>query len=149
MKKLILASIAIACVCISTAGQTSTPSKRRAVKTGPPNGIFSPAIITGDLVFTSGQIGIDSKTGQIVEGGIEAQTQQVFKNLAAVLEAAGSSVDHILKATVFLADMNDYNVMNELYRKQFKGDPPARTTVQVARLPRDAKIEIEAVAILK
>ena len=79
----------------------------------------------------------------------EAQFQQVFKNLTAVLEASGSSVDHIVKATVFLADMNDYNAMNELYRKQFKGDPPARTTVQVARLPRDARIEIEAVAVLK
>ena len=75
--------------------------------------------------------------------------EQVFKNLTAVLEASGSSVEHIVKATVFLADMNDYNAMNELYRKQFKGDPPARTTVQVAKLPRDARIEIEAVAVLK
>ena len=146
MKKLILAIVAIACVSSYAAGQTA---KRRAVKTGPPNGIFSPAIITGDLVFTSGQIGIDPKTGQFPEGGIEAQTEQVFRNLAAVLEASGSSVDHILKATVFLADMNDYNTMNELYKKHFKGDPPARSTVQVARLPRDAKIEIEAIAVLK
>lgn len=149
MKKLILAIVAIAFVSVSAAGQTPASNKRRAVKTGPPNGLFSPAIITGDLVFTSGQIGIDSKTGQLAEGGIEGQFQQVFKNLAAVLEASGSSVDHILKATVFLADMNDYDVMNQLYRKQFKGDPPARTTVQVARLPRDARIEIEAVAVLK
>lgn len=148
MKKLILAFIAIACVCVNVAGQTTAPAKRRVVKTGPPNGIFSPAIITGDLVFTSGQIGIDSKTGQLAEG-MEAQFQQVFKNLAAVLEASRSSVDHIVKATVFLADMNDYNAMNELYRKQFKGDPPARTTVQVARLPRDARIEIEAIAVVK
>lgn len=146
MKKLLLVIVAIACISVHTDGQTS---KRRAVKTGPPNGLFSPAIITGDLVFTSGQIGIDSKTEQLAEGGIEGQFQQVFKNLTAVLEASGSSVDHIVKATVFLADMNDYNVMNELYRKQFKGDPPARTTVQVVRLPRDAKIEIEAVAVLK
>ena len=149
MKKLLFVIVAIACVSVHAAGQTTASSKRRVVKTGPPNGIFSPAIITGDLVFTSGQIGIDSKTGQLAEGGIEGQFQQVFKNLAAVLEASGSSVDHIVKATVFLADMNDYNVMNDLYRKQFKGDPPARTTVQVARLPRDAKIEIEAVAVLK
>ena len=149
MKKLMLAFIAIACICVHVSAQTAATGKRRAVKTGPPNGIFSPAIITGDLVFTSGQIGVDSKTGQIVEGGIEAQTEQVFRNLAAVLDAAGSSVDHIVKATVFLADMNDYNVMNELYKKHFKGDPPARSTVQVARLPRDAKIEIEAVAVLK
>ena len=149
MKRLIVALVAIACLSVYADGQTTTPSKRRPVKTGPPNGIFTPAIITGDLVFTSGQIGIDPKTGQFPEGGIEAQTQQVFRNLAAVLEASGSSIDHIVKATVFLADMNDYNLMNDLYRKQFKGDPPARTTVQVARLPRDARIEIEAVAVLK
>ena len=145
MKKLILSLVVIACASSFAVGQNA---KRRAVKTGPPNGIFTPAIVSGDLVFTSGQIGVDSK-GQIVEGGIEAQTEQVFRNLAAVLEAAGSSVDNILKATVFLADMNDYNTMNELYKKHFKGDPPARTTVQVARLPRDARIEIEAVAVLK
>ena len=145
MKRLILTFVVIACASSFAVAQNA---KRRAVKTGPPNGIFTPAIVTGDLVFTSGQIGVDAK-GQIVEGGIEAQTEQVFRNLATVLEAAGSSVDNIVKATVFLADMNDYNTMNELYRKHFKGDPPARTTVQVARLPRDAKIEIEAVAVLK
>jgi 2-iminobutanoate/2-iminopropanoate deaminase len=149
MKRLVVAFITLACMCVCVAAQTTAPSKRRPVKIGTPNGIFTPAIITGDLVFTSGQIGIDPKTGQFPEGGIEAQTQQVFRNLATVLEASGSSVDHIVKATVFLADMNDYNVMNELYKKQFKGDPPARTTVQVARLPRDARIEIEAVAVLK
>ena len=146
MKKLMLALVAIACLSSAGAAQTA---KRRAVKTGPPNGIFSPAIVTGDLVYTSGQIGVDSKTGQIVEGGIEAQTEQVFRNLEAVLTAAGSSIEHVVKATVFLADMNDYNTMNELYKKHFKGDPPARTTVQVARLPRDARIEIEVVAVLK
>jgi 2-iminobutanoate/2-iminopropanoate deaminase len=146
MKKLILAFVTIACISVCVAGQTG---KRRAVKMGTPNGLFTPAIVVGDLVFTSGQIGVDAKTGQIVEGGIEAQTEQVFRNLATVLEAAGSNVDNIVKATVFLADMNDYNTMNELYRKHFKGDPPARTTVQVARLPRDARIEIEAVAVLK
>ena len=146
MKKLMLALLAIACLSSASAAQTA---KRRAVKTGPPNGIFSPAIVTGDLVYTSGQIGVDSKTGQIVEGGIEAQTEQVFRNLEAVLTAAGSSIEHVVKATVFLADMNDYNTMNELYKKHFKGDPPARTTVQVARLPRDARIEIEVVAVLK
>ena len=149
MKRLILTFVAIACIGVYVTAQTSAPAKRRALKTGPPNGLFSPAIITGDLVFTSGQIGLDPKTGQFPEGGMEAQFQQVFKNLTAVLEASGSSVDHIVKATVFLADMNDYNAMNELYRKQFKTDPPARTTVQVARLPRDARIEIEAVAVLR
>lgn len=147
MKKLILLFVVIACASSYAVGQTAS-GKRRAVKIGTPNGIFTPAIVTGDLVFTSGQIGIDSKTGQLAEG-IEGQFEQVFKNLTAVLEASGSSIDHVVKATVFLADMNDYNTMNELYKKQFKGDPPARTTVQVARLPRDAKIEIEVVAVLK
>lgn len=127
---------------------TAQTNKRRAVKTGLPKGIFSPAIITGDLVFTSGQIGIDGKAGQMAEG-FEAQLERVFRNLAAVLEASGSSVDHIVKATVFLADMNDYDKMNALCSAKFKGDPPARSTVQVARLPRDARIEIEAVAVVK
>jgi 2-iminobutanoate/2-iminopropanoate deaminase len=145
MKKAFLAFVAIAMLASYAAGQTA---KRRAVKTGTPNGIFSPAIITGDLIYTSGQIGIDSKTGQLAEG-FEAQLEQVFKNLETVLEASGSSIDHVVKATVFLADMNDYNTLNELYRKKFKGDPPARSTVQVARLPRDARVEIEVVAVVK
>jgi 2-iminobutanoate/2-iminopropanoate deaminase len=145
MMKVFLAFAAIAIASSYVSGQTA---KRRAVKTGTPNGIFSPAIITGDLVYTSGQIGIDSKTSQLAEG-FEAQLEQVFKNLETVLEASGSSIDHVVKATVFLADMNDYNKLNELYPKKFKGDPPARTTVQVARLPRDARIEIEVVAVVK
>ena len=149
MKRSVLALallVTIAGLCSSVEAQTT--SKRKAVKTGTPNGIFSPAIIAGDLVFTSGQIGIDPKTGEMAEG-MEAQLEQVFRNLTTVLEASGSSIDHVVKATVFLADMNDYNKMNELYRTKFKGDPPARSTVQVARLPRDARIEIEVVAVLK
>ena len=162
MKKIALLLFALMCCGIAVNGQTrsgsratvktqkSEAARRRAVKMdAPPNGLFSPAIVSGDLVFTSGQIGVDPKTGQIVEGGLEEQAEQVFRNLAAVLEAAGSSTEHILKATVFLADMADYNAMNELYRRHFKGDPPARTTVQVARLPRNARIEIEAIAIVK
>ena len=150
MKKFVLVVVAIliALVCIVIVADAQTSSKRRAVKTGTPNGLFSPAIIAGDLVFTSGQIGIDPKTGQMAEG-MEAQLEQVFRNLTTVLEASGSSIDHVVKATVFLADMNDYDKMNELYRAKFKGDPPARSTVQVARLPRDARIEIEVVAVLK
>lgn len=146
IKRLMLTSVAIACVAVFAEAQTS--QKRKAVKTGPPNGIYTPAIVVGDLVFTSGQIGIDPKTGQLAEG-FEAQFEQVFRNLSAVLEAAGSNTDNMVKATVFLADMNDYNKMNELYRAKFKGDPPARTTVQVAALPRAARIEIEAIAVLK
>ena len=112
MKNLMLALVAICCAGVFTNAQTG---KRRAVKTGPPNGIFSPAIIVGDLVFTSGQIGLDSKTGQMPEG-MEAQFEQVFRNLDGVLQASGSSIDNIVKVTVFLADMNDYNKMNELYK---------------------------------
>ena len=144
-KRLTLIIVAVACMCAVVEAQTA---KRRAVKTGPPNGIYTPAIVVGDLVFTSGQIGIDSKTGQLPEG-FEAQFEQVFRNLAGVLEASGSSVEHMVKATVFLADMNDYTKMNELYRAKFKGDPPARTTVQVAALPRGARVEIEAIAVVK
>ena len=147
MKQILLLGIVALMFGSVALGQTAT-NKRRPVKTGTPNGLFTPAIVSGDLVFTSGQIGIDSKTGQLAEG-FEAQFEQVFKNLTAVLEAAGSSSEHMLKATVFLADMNDYNKLNELYKAKFKGDPPARTCVQVARLPRDARIEIEAVAVLK
>lgn len=145
MRRVILIVVAVACMCAVVDAQ---PAKRRPVKTGPPNGIFTPAIIVGDLVFTSGQIGLDPKTGQLPEG-FEAQFEQVFRNLTGVLEAAGSSTEHMVKATVFLADMNDYNKMNELYRAKFKGDPPARTTVQVAALPRAARIEIEAIAVVK
>ena len=85
----------------------------------------------------------------MAKGGIEEQTEQTLRNLAAVLEAAGSDMSHVLKTTVFLADMNDFAAMNEVYRRHFKDPPPARSTVQVARLPRDARIEIEAVALVK
>ena len=159
MKKILMLSLALACCGITAAGQQPGAAKtqksesvrRRAVNLpgSTPNGLFSPAVVSGDLVFTSGQIGVDPKTGQLAEGGTAGQLEQVFKNLSAALEAAGSSTEHILKATVFLADMADYNTMNELYKKQFKGDPPARTTIQVAALPRGARIEIEAVAVLK
>lgn len=149
MKRLVLLLVALVCLGSYEGSYVEAQNvKRKAVNTGQPNGIFSSAIVTGNLVYTSGQIGLDPKTGQLPEG-VEAQFEQVFRNLTTVLEASGSSIEHVVKATVFLADMNDYNKMNELYRKQFKGDPPARTTVQVARLPRDARIEIEMVAVLK
>ena len=148
-KKLILTVVTTMFLATVAMGQTGTAgNKRRPVKTGPSNGLLTPAIVSGDLVFTSGQLGLDSKTGQLPEG-FEAQFEQAFKNLTALLDTAGSSSEHILKATVFLADMNDYAKLNELYKTKFKGDPPARTTVQVARLPRDARVEIEAVAVLK
>ena len=97
------------------------------------------------LVFTSGQIPLDPKTGQMVEGDIKAQTKQVLENLKAVLEAGGSNLKKVIKCTVFLADMNDFAAMNEVYGEYFNQAPPARSAFQVARLPKDAKIEIEAI----
>ena len=112
-------------------------------------GPYSQAIRTGNLVFTSGQIPIDPKTGEFVAGGVAEQTEQVMRNLAALLEAAGSGLDRIVKTTVFLADMNDFAVMNEVYGRYFKENPPVRATVQAARLPRDARVEIEAIALVE
>lgn len=161
MKKLILL-LALTCISSNIAGQPrsnngqaknqkSTTSRRVIKPAKPPRGpvVFSPAIVAGELVFTSGQIGIDPATSQIVEGGFEAQAEQVLRNLAAVLESAGSDMSQVLKTTVFLADMENYDKMNEIYGRHFKVDPPARSTVQVARLPRNAMIEIEAIALVK
>lgn len=111
-------------------------------------GAYSQAIKAGGFVFVSGQVPIDPATGQFVDGGIAEQTERVLKNVAAVLEAAGSSLDHVVKTTVFLADMNEFSAMNEVYGRFFTEAPPARATVQAARLPRDARVEIEAVALL-
>jgi 2-iminobutanoate/2-iminopropanoate deaminase len=97
------------------------------------------------LVFTSGQIPLDPKTGQMVEGDIKVQTKQVLENLKAVLEAGGSNLKKVIKCTVFLADMNDFAAMNEVYGEYFNQAPPARSAFQVARLPKDARIEIEAI----
>src|SRR5262247_3202487 len=145
-----LAMLVIACGAVFARSQTNAsvaPQKqgieRRVVKlpgAPAPSLPISPAIVAGDLVFTSGQIGIDPKTGQMVAGGIEEQADQVLRNLTGVLEAAGSSMSYVAKTTVFLADMNDYAAMNEVYRRYFKQDPPARSAIQVAKLPANAKI---------
>lgn len=111
-------------------------------------GPYSQAIKTNGIVFCSGQIPIDPATGNFVSENIEEQTVQVFKNLIAVLEAAGSGLDRVVKTTVFLADMNDFAAMNEVYAKYFSDNEPARATVQAARLPRDAKVEIDCIAIV-
>jgi 2-iminobutanoate/2-iminopropanoate deaminase len=110
-------------------------------------GPYSQAIRLGDFVFTSGQIPIDPKTGAFVEGGIAEQTEQVLRNLAEVLRAAGTGLEGVVKTTVFLADMNDFAAMNEVYGRFFSSQPPARSTVEAARLPRDARVEIEAIAV--
>lgn len=111
-------------------------------------GPYSQAIRAGGFVFASGQIPIDPATGEFVKGGVAEQTEQVLKNLGAVLEAAGSGLDKVVKTTVFLADMKEFAQMNEVYAKFFTGAPPARATVAAAGLPRDARVEIEAVALI-
>jgi len=123
---------------------------REIVKTeGAPAAIgpYSQAVRAGGFVFVSGQIPLDPATGQFVEGGVREQTEQVLRNLAAVLEAAGTNLDRVVKTTVFLADMDDFAAMNEVYGRYFAEDPPARATVEAARLPRDARVEIEVVAL--
>lgn len=112
-------------------------------------GPYSQGIIANGFVFCSGQIPLIPETAALIQGTIEDQTRRVLKNLSAVLDAAGSSLDHVVKATVFLQDMNDFASMNKVYAEFFKAPFPARAAVQVARLPRDVKVEIEAVAILK
>jgi len=112
-------------------------------------GPYSQAISIGEFVFTSGQVPIDPKTGVFAEGGIAEQTEQVLRNLAEVLRAAGTSLEEVVKTTVFLADMNDFAAMNEVYGRHFSNEPPARSTVQAARLPRDARIEIDVIAVRK
>jgi 2-iminobutanoate/2-iminopropanoate deaminase len=112
-------------------------------------GPYSQAIIANGFVFCSGQIPIDPATGTLINGTIEDETRQVLKNLGAVLDAAGSSFDEVVKTTVFLQDMNDFTKMNAVYGDFFKAPNPARAAVQVARLPKDVKVEIEAIALVK
>ena len=111
-------------------------------------GPYSQAVRSGNFLFASGQIPIDPATGEFVAGGITEQTEQVMRNVSAILEAAGASLQQVVKTTVFLADMDDFTAMNEVYGRYFGENPPARATVQAARLPRDARVEIEAIAIL-
>lgn len=110
-------------------------------------GPYSQAIKAGGMVFCSGQIPIDPKTGEFVSDVVSEQTEQVLRNLSEVLKAAGSSLDAVVKTTVFLADMNDFAEMNEVYGRFFSENKPARATVQAARLPRDARVEIECIAL--
>ncbi|HET6373678.1 MAG TPA: RidA family protein [Candidatus Polarisedimenticolia bacterium] len=123
--------------------------QRITTKEGPSAiGPYSQAIVAGDLVFVSGQIPIDPARGTVIEGDIESQTDRVMKNLDAILKAAGASLDRVVKTTVYLADLGDFEVMNKTYGKYFTaGDPPARATVQVARLPKGVGVEIDAIAV--
>jgi 2-iminobutanoate/2-iminopropanoate deaminase len=110
-------------------------------------GPYSHAIQFGDFVFTSGQIGLNPATGEIVPGGIEAETRQVLINLTSVLEASGSNLDRVMKTTVFLRDMADFPKMNAIYGEFFKENPPARSTIGVVALPKGAAVEVEVIAI--
>lgn len=116
-------------------------------------GPYSAAVKVGTMVFTAGQLGVDPETGAFVAGGIEAETRQALKNLSAVLKAAGTSLENVVKTTVFLRDMDDFGAMNAVYAEFFTpgdstGNYPARSAVQPARLPKDAAVEIEAIALI-
>lgn len=134
-----------------SASQRSEEMKKEVKTDKAPQAIgpYSQGIIAGGFVYCSGQIPIVPQTGQLDTGGIEDQTRQVLINVSAVLEAAGTSLDNVVKATVFLQDMNDFASMNKIYAEFFRAPFPARAAVQVARLPRDVKVEIEAIAVLK
>jgi 2-iminobutanoate/2-iminopropanoate deaminase len=121
---------------------------KRVQTTGAPAAIgpYSQAIVAGDMVYTAGQIPLDPDSMQVVDGGIAEQTHRVMKNLAAILEQAGASLQSVVKTTVFLTDMGDFTAMNEVYAEHFGGHKPARSTVQVSRLPKDVMVEIEALA---
>lgn len=112
-------------------------------------GPYSQAVKVGNMVFLSGQIPIDPNTGEFVSEDVVEQTKQVFRNLSAVLEAAGADLDSVVKTTVFLADMNDFGAMNEVYADCFGKNKPARATVEAAKLPKEAKVEIECIAVIE
>jgi 2-iminobutanoate/2-iminopropanoate deaminase len=118
----------------------STPSAPKAI------GPYSQAVRAGSLLFVSGQVPIDPATGNIITGDIAAQTHRIFQNIGEILKAGGASFDHVVRTTVFLADMNDFAAMNDAYGTFFSSPFPARATVQVSRLPKDARIEIDVIA---
>ena len=152
MRKYTTILLATVALCtLSIIGQAQSSRKRVVETTEAPKAIgpYSQAIVANGFVYASGQIGSDPKTGTLVEGGIAEQTEQALKNLSAVLKASGSSMDDAVKATVFLVDMGDFAKMNEVYERYFKAPFPARSTLQVARLPRDARVEIELVALVR
>lgn len=120
----------------------ASPDAPRAI------GPYSQAIRAGNLLFLSGQIPLDPATGEVVPGDITAQTERVFRNITAVLAAAGATFAHVVRTTVFLADMSEFAAMNAVYAKFVVDPPPARSTVQVARLPRDVRVEIDLIAVL-
>ncbi|MBE7532341.1 MAG: RidA family protein [Chloroflexi bacterium] len=126
-------------------GKTIISTDKAPAAIGP----YSQAVRTGNLLFTAGQVGLDPTTGNLVEGGVQAQTERAMQNLQAVLAAAGATFANVVKTTVFLADMADFAVMNEVYGRYVTPNPPARSTFQVAALPRGALVEIEMIAVIE
>lgn len=128
---------------MSTRTTIRTPNAPAAI------GPYSQGVRTSQgLLYTAGQIALIPSTGAVVEGDVRAETRQVLQNLKGIVEAAGGNLGSVVKTTVFLADMNDFAAMNEVYAEFFPADPPARSTVEVSRLPRDVRVEIEAVALV-
>ena len=128
-----------------------TPLKKTTIKSDKAPkalGPYSVAVSTGQMIFTAGQLGLDPATGELVEGGIQAQTRQALTNIKNVLEAAGSGLEYVVKTTVFLKDMGEFAQMNAVYGEFFTQDFPARSAVQVAALPKDGAVEIETIALL-
>ncbi len=147
MARMILASLflLISIAAVSAQEKTVIKSPDAPAAIGP----YSQAIMVGNTLYCSGQIAIDPAAGKMLSESIQTETRQVLKNLGAVLRAAGMDYSNVVQATVYLADMNDYKVMNEIYGEFFKENPPARATVQVGRLPRDARVEIACIAVKK
>ena len=143
--------LAVLSFVFTISGSAQSSVKRAVESSDAPKAIgpYSQAIVANGFVFAAGQVGFDQKAGALAEGGIEAQTEQALRNIEAVLKAARSSLEDVVKTTVFLTDLNDFAKMNEVFAKRFKAPFPARSTVQVVKLPRDAKIEIEAVAVVR
>lgn len=136
--------LAVLCACATAGGPPRVISSTAAP---PAIGPYSQAVDAGGFVFLAGQIAIDPSTGQLVHGDIRTQTERVLRNLEAVLAAAGLGLDRVVKTTVYMTDLAEFSAMNEVYARFFPRPPPARATVQVAALPRGARVEIEAVAL--
>lgn len=128
--------------------RTTVKTDQAPAAIGPYSQAVTVAVGGQKMIFTSGQIALDPVTTQMIEGDVAAQTRRVLDNLAAVLAAAGAGFQHVVKTTIFLADMNDFGTVNGVYAERFAKEPPARSTVQAARLPRDARVEIEVVAVV-
>jgi 2-iminobutanoate/2-iminopropanoate deaminase len=151
MKSLLSITAIVGLLAIGNFGQHTSPSAEKKIistdKAPKAIGPYSQAVMVGDMLFVSGQLALDPQTGKFVSDSIEAQTRQVLKNLGAILEAAGMSFSDVVQCGVFLKDLNDFQKMNAVYAEVFKENPPARATVEVARLPRDGKVEIALTAV--